>query len=252
MALEDFNGRQPATSFVHPLLDIELDGRRPGAGLDRKFAVWGFYGVMAYMLREDDFHSRLFTLRWQAAIVGRIRFTSRTVSHLSGGNSTMNEIETSAPGTNMLSLSNATTASKYTTLGTRFIDGNLEYRINLLGPAIAESDVYMTISTALVQAAPIPAAEMIQVFDVDARAFNSHLLIRDSNNPLRSSFPFLRQRVMIKVLIQIPALMLVEDNHWSEAEVDIKVDNIMVATGSLRRVEQSSDSGSPSFVGSTS
>lgn len=247
MAVEDFNGRQQATTFVHPLIAIELDGRRPGAALDRKYAIWGFYGVMAYMLREDDFHERLFTLRWKTAIVGRVRFTGRIRPHLSGSNSTMNEIGTSAPETNLLSLSNATTASQDTTLGTRFIDGNLEYRINPMGQWIAESDIYMTIATALVQAAPIPADDMIQIFDVDTRAFNSHLLIRDSSDPPRSSFPFLRQRVMIKVLIQIPALMLVEDNHWSEADLSVKIDNIMVATGYLHRVEQLTGSGSGSL-----
>lgn len=252
MALEDFNGRQAATSFGHPLIGIELDGRKPGASLDRRFAIWGLYGVMAYMLRENDFHARLFTLRWQAAIVGRVRFTARIAPHLSGGNSMINENGTSAPETNVLRLSNATTASQYTTLGTKFIDGNLVYIINPLGQRIAESDIYMTIASALVQAAPIAAADMIQTFDVDTRAFNSHLLIRDSNDPPRSAYPFLRQQIMIKVLIQIPALMLVEENHWSEADISIKIDNIMVATGYLRRREQLTGSGSLESVGLTS
>jgi len=33
--------------------------------------------------------------------------------------------------------------------------------------------------------------------------------------------------------------MLVEDKHWSEANVNIKIDNIMVVTESLRQVEPS-------------
>ncbi len=41
--------------------------------------------------------------------------------------------------------------------------------------------------------------------------------------------------------------MVVEGNHWSEVELGVKIDNVIVATGSLRRVESMSGLGSGSL-----
>lgn len=246
-ASENFNDRQTSSIYVDPLFAIELDGRRTGASLDRKYAVWGLYGVLAHMLREDDYRARLYTLRWQTVIVGRIRLASRTPPRLGVGNSRTSEIDTSVPETNVIQISNATIESNSTTLGTRFIEGNLEYSITLVGQTIAEENIYMTVATALVKTAPIPATEPIHMLDVDARPFNSHLRVADPYDPPRSSPPFLRKLFLIKVLCQIPALMVVEGNYWSEVELGIKIDNIIVATGSLRRVEALSGSGAGSL-----
>jgi hypothetical protein len=246
-ASENFNDRQNPSIYVDPLFAIELDGRRTGASLDRKYAVWGLYGVLAHMLREDDYRARLYTLRWQTVIVGRIRLSSRTPPRLSVGNSTTSEMGTSAPENNVIQLSNATTAFNSTTLGTRFIEGNLEYSITPVGQTIAEENIYMTVATALVKTAPIPITEPIHMLNVDTRAFNSHLRIADPYDPPRSSPPFLLKLFLIKVLCQIPALMVVEGNHWSEVELGVKIDNVIVATGSLRRVESMSGLGSGSL-----
>ena len=89
----------------------------------------------------------------------------------------MKELETPTQMTNMFSLRNATTLSKETTLGTSFINKNLEYNINLVGRTIAELDIYMIFSTPLVKAAPIPAAGTTRIFDVASAAFHSYLRI---------------------------------------------------------------------------
>lgn len=235
-ATEDFEGRQSSVTFTHPFLVITLEGRRQGAAIARKYAIWGLYGAMSHMVSHNDFHAKMFTLRWQGSIVGRIRFQEKASLQINGGNSMLGIVETSTEKMSVSSLLNATTTSMNTTLGTSFVDGDLEYYIYLMGQTIAESDVYMTIATALVQAAPIPAAKPIHIFDVDARAFNSILLITATRDPRRSTPPFLSQRKMLKVLIQIPALMLVEGKRWGEANVNIYIDNVGVAIGTLRRV----------------
>lgn len=239
-ATEDFGVRQPSISFTHPVLVITLEGRRQAAAIDRKFAIWGLYGAMSHMVSHNDFHARMFTLRWQGSIVGRIRFEQRIYLQINGGNTGLDDVESPAENANLSSLVKTTTTAMKTTLEASFADGELEYYIYLMGQTIAESDVYMTVATALVQAAPIPAAAPIHTFDVDAGAFNSHLRIANLHNPPHNTPPFLSQRNMVKVLIQIPALMLIEEKRWGEANVEIRVDKAVVASGMLRRVYNSS------------
>lgn len=188
------------------------------------------------MLFQNDFHARMFTFGWQDPIGGRLRFQERVYLQINGGKPGLDDLESPAPKMNASGLVGATTVTMNTTLDTSFANVDLKYYIYLMGQTLAKSDLHMTIATALVQAAPIAAAEPIHAFDVDSAAFNSILRIADPKNPPRSTPRFLSQRNMFKALVQIPALMLVEDKRWGEANVDIRVGNDVVASGTLRRV----------------
>lgn len=237
IATQDFNGRQPPCSYDHPHFSLTIDGSKQQSLIHRKYAIWGLYRAIAYMLEQEDYRSRVFTLRWQGAIVGRVRFSDKVHPHHSPGNNATGGLETPLLTTaDALTLSDSTATPIDTALSRQFIDGNLEYNINLFGQQLSLSDVFMSIFTAIVQAAPIPGGETIQNFDVNTALYHTHLRVKDPNNPPRSSPPFLDQFTMLKVLVQIPALMLLEGNTWREANMNIKIDNTVVAIGSLRRV----------------
>ncbi|MCJ1451114.1 hypothetical protein MMC28_001449 [Mycoblastus sanguinarius] len=234
VASQDFDQSMPPVSFGGPYLSLDVEGPIEKSSIEGKYAVWGLYVVMGYMLGQKDFRARAFYLQWQGDLVGVIRFNELDQMNIVAN--TKNGLDRSIQQIDTSALSNPTAISINSTIGGTFVDGDLTYNIEFSGQDLTETRVFMTVCAALVEVAPEPASTAIQDFEPDSSRFRTELELKDPFS--RTSPPFLTYQQMIKILVQIPAFCLGAGERWGGVYMSAYVNHIVVAMGFLLGVRR--------------
>ncbi|KAL9132421.1 MAG: hypothetical protein Q9175_006404 [Cornicularia normoerica] len=233
LALDDFNGEQQSQtwrSLQHVSIDIlGPESRVESALARRRYAIWGIYKAVHLMVASNDFRSRNYELHWQGALVGYVGINNGLYGALGIRNGTANgtghSIQERTLSVSTHSLPNTT----ITDLG----NGRINLAFELNGRIIGESDVFMTLFTGILKAAPCSKNERVQSFFVNSRAFNSYLSFKERDDPGPDG-PFFEYEQLLQLFMQLPSWMMSHSSQWTEADMVVSVDDRVVGAGFLK------------------
>ena len=178
------------------------------------------------MVASGDFRCRNYELYWRGALVGWAGYNNGAQSALGMAGGTKNMTSDSVQeGSSLVTSPNVTTDS----LGVDHITFSFE----LHGRTIGESNVFMTLFTAILKAAPYPKDERVQAFVVSGRPFNSYLSFMERRDPGPDG-PFLQYEQVIRIFTQLPRWMISHGSQWSEANMVVLIDDRPVGAGVLK------------------
>ena len=190
----------------------------------RKYAIWGIYKAIHLMVASEDFRCRNYELYWRGALVGWVGYNNGI--GMAGGTKNMTS-DSVQEGSSLVLPStspNVTTDS----LG---VD-RTTFSFELHGRTIGESNVFMTLFTAMLKAAPYPKDERVREFVVSGRPFNSYLSFMERHYTGPDG-PFLKYEQVIRIFTQLPRWMISHGSQWSEANMVVLVDDRLVGAGVL-------------------
>ena len=233
LALDDFNQEQQSQSW-RAVEGVAIDILGPEKTFvsvlaARKYAIWGIYKAIHAMVALNDFRSRNYDLYWQGTLVGYVAFNNGPTSALDLINSTTN---VKSYGVQEKSLSVSTNASQNLTT-TALGSGRSTFSYHLYGRTIGESNVFMTLFTGILKAAPFPKNQRVPDFFVNSRSFNSLLSFKEQGG-LGPSGPFFEYEQLIEGFMELPSWSISHGSHWVEAEIVVLVDNKVVGEGVLK------------------
>ncbi|KAF6217940.1 hypothetical protein HO133_006352 [Letharia lupina] len=242
LALDDFDGEQQSQTW-RSLQHVSIDILGPSMVVEsalaiRKYAVWGIYKAVHLMVASNDFRSRNYELYWQGTLVGFVGFNTGAYGALSIGNATTNG---TGQGVQEGSLSvSLNTSSDATTTDLGNSRTTLSFELN--GRAIGESNVYMTLFTGILKAAPYSKDERVQdLFFVNSRAFNTYLSFKEINDPGPDG-PYFEYQQLIQLFTQLPSWVISHSSQWTEAYMLVSVDGRPVGAGVLNwQIRQKTD-----------
>lgn len=229
LALGDFDEEQHSMTWrtAHQVaIDVVGPARTVESALAmRKYAIWGIYKAVHLMVASGDYRCRNYELYWRGALVGFVGYNNGAVGALGMAGGTKN---ISSYGGRSLIL--PATDTNVTTDSARNEDVTFSYELH--GRTIGESNVFMSLFTAILKAAPHPKDERVLVFVVSARAFNAYLSLMERADPGPDG-PFLKYEHVIRMLVQLPRWMISQGSQWTEAHMVVLIDDILVGAGSL-------------------
>ena len=215
----DFIGQQQSQtwqSLQHVSIDIVGPARTVESYLPvRKYALWGIYKAIQLMVASKDFRPRNFDLFSQGTLVGYVSFNNgaRGVLVIEGGPA--NETDTVVQQVD-LSISSLALLQNTTTTSVENNDIHIEFELK--GRAIGEDNVFMTLFTGILKAAPYYPTESFDSFLLNTRTFNSLLSCkaREDRGP---SEIHLGYQHLIQVFTQLPRWVIVHGGgRWTGAE----------------------------------
>ena len=233
LALNDFNQEQRSQrwrAIEGVAIDI-LGPEKTSASVlaARKYAIWGIYKAIHAMVALNDFRSRNYGLYWQGTLVGYVAFNNGPTSALSLINSTTN---VNSHGVQERSWSVSANASQNLTT-TALGSGRSSFSYHLYGRTVGESNVFMTLFTGIIKAAPFPKDQRVPEFFVNSRSFNSLLSFKEQGG-LGPSGPFFEYEQLIEGFMELPSWLISHGSQWVEAEMVVLVDNKVVGEGVLK------------------
>lgn len=195
----------------------------------RKYAIWGIYKAVQLMVGLNDFRPRNYELYWRGGLVGWVGFNSGTGSHLSIGNGTANGtshgVQVGSFPVSPNTLPNATNVDPGT--------NRIAFTFELHGRTIGESNVFMTLFTGILKAAPYPNVERVQDFFVNSGSFNSYMSFKERAD-LGPEGPFFRYELLIELFTYLPLWIIAQTSGWTEAEMYASVDDKVVGGGLMK------------------
>ena len=195
----------------------------------RKFAVWGIYKAVHLMVAVDDFRPRNYRLYWQGSLVGYVGFNTGAQGALGIGNGTANEVGTAVQEGNLSVSPNTLPVDRTTGLG----DDDTAFSFHTNGHTIGEPNVYMTLFTGILKAAPYPKNARVNDFWVNSRAFNTYLSFQEREGPGPEG-PFFRYEQLIQLCTRLPTWVMSHGNQWTEADMVVLINGTVVGAGVLR------------------
>ena len=233
LALDDFNQEQRSQTW-RAVEGVAIDILGPQKTIvsvlaARKYAIWGIYKAIHAMVALNDFRSRNYGLYWQGTLVGYVAFNNGPYSALGIINSTTNRISHGVQGRGFPISINASQDLTTTALGS----GRTTFSYHLYGRTVGESNVFMTLFTGIVKAAPFPKNERVPEFFVNSRSFNSLLSFKEQDGRGPSG-PFFEYEQLITLFMKLPSWSISHGSQWVEAEMVVLVDNEVVGTGVLK------------------
>lgn len=235
LALDDFEGEQQSRTWRSTLQHVGIDVIGPelevGSALaKRKYAVWGIYKAVHVMVAQNDFRPRNYELYWKGALVGWVEFNNGAPAALGIGTGTANETGTALQQKSLSAL--PTTLPNVTTV-TDPAAARIAFSYELSGRTIGESNIFMTLFTGILKAAPYPRTERVISLTVNSRTFDSFLsfLERQGAGP---AGPFFQYGQLIQILTQLPAWIISHGSQWTEAEMIVSIDGKVVGVGVLK------------------
>lgn len=233
LALDDFNQEQRSQSWC-AIEGVAIDIFGPektsiSVLAARKYAIWGIYKAIHVMVALNDFRSRNYGLCWQGNLVGYVSFNNGPSSALSLRNSTSDGICPVVQGRSLPVSANASQNLTMTALGS----GRTTFSFRLYGRTVGESNVFMTLFTGVLKAAPFPKNERVPEFFVNSRSFNSLLSFKEEDGRGPRG-PFLEYEQLITLFTELPSWSIARGSQWVEAEMMILVDNEVVGVGVLK------------------
>ena len=131
------------------------------------------------MVAHNDFRSRNYELYSQEALVGYVGFNNGVYDTLSIGNGTKDDtsghdMQKSSLSVVPIILANATTVDPGSVV---------TFAFELNGRTIGQSNVFMTLFTGILKAAPYSKAERVQDFFLNSGTFNTYLSFTAREDP---------------------------------------------------------------------
>ena len=233
LAHDDFNEEQHSQTW-RAVQGVSIDILGPEKSFEsvlavRKYAIWGMYRAIHVMVALNDFRSRNYALYWQRTLVGFVAFNNGLIGALGLLNGTTNENSDAVQEGSLSVSTNASPNLTTTALGS----GRISLSYQLYGRTIGESNVFMTLFTGILKAAPFPINERVPEFFVNSRAFNSVLSFKERDG-LGPRGPFLEYEQLIKLFMELPLWSISHGSQWVEAEMVVLVDNKVVGAGLLK------------------
>ena len=236
LALEDFNGAQNSETWrsvsrvsldiVGPLMEVESPIPM------RKYALWGIYKAAHSMVAANDFRSRIYEMFWRRTSVGFLSFNDGTENILGmGRRPALKTDPTAQKSASTISLNIVPNATS--TIPQVNIPATIAF--SLFGQTIGESNVFMTLFTGILKAAPYARSERVNEFFVNARTFTTLLSFKglEDTGPDR---PFFMFEHLILLLASLPDYVVQKGGgRWIEAEMSAVVDVKVVGAGLLKR-----------------
>ena len=232
-ALDDFNEEQKSQSW-RAIQGVSIDIFGPDKSFGsvlaaRKYVIWGIYRAIHVMVSLNDFRSRAYELYWQGTLVGYVAYNNGLSSALSLLNSTTNASSHEVQERNLSISTNASPNLTTTAPGS----GRTNFFYRLSGRTIGESNVFMTMYTGILKAAPFPEKDRVPEFFVNSRAFNSVLSFKEKGD-LGPSGPFFAYEHLIALFMDMPPWSISHGSQWVEAEMVVSVDDKVVGAGVLK------------------
>ena len=233
LALDDFNEEQRSQSW-RAVEGVAIDILGPEKTFEsvlaaRKYAIWGIYKAIHAMVALNDFRSRNYGLYWQGILVGYVAFNNGPNSALSLSNSTTSGTSHGVQESSLSVSANALQNLTTTALGS----GRASFSYQLFGRTVGESNVFMTLFTGILKAAPFPKNQRVPEFFVNSRSFNSLLSFKEQEG-LGPSGPFFEYEQLIEGFMKLPLWSISHGSQWTEAEMVVLVDNKVVGAGVLK------------------
>ncbi|KAL8785948.1 MAG: hypothetical protein Q9213_003097 [Squamulea squamosa] len=223
LALGDYNEEIPVQSFAsmrfpEPL--IQFYGM--GAGIQRKFLIWGLVISIYNMVHTSDFRTSLVVLYYMHEEVGGITFgRPATVNGLLQRHATKG-------GTKLIRLP----SNDNHTATTPLTANRVTIDVTPFGSIIQTPTLFMTIISALSEAAPHPAtAPLDRPFTSSFQSFPCHLATRPVQPPRRAP-PVYEWRHLVHALGQVTEFV-VGRVLAMEMTISIKVDRTTVGLAGL-------------------
>ena len=232
LALDDFNREQRSQSW-RAVEGVAIDILGPEKTFvsvlaARKYAIWGIYKAIHAMVALNDFRSRNYGLYWQGTLVGYVAFNKGPTSTLSLLNSTTN---VNSHGVHERSSVSANALLNLT--ATALSSGRASFSYHLYGRTIGQSNVFMTLFTGILKAAPFPKNQRVPEFFVNSRSFNSLLSFKEQGG-LGPGGPFFEYEQLIEGFMELPSWSISHGSQWVETEMVVLVDNKVVGAGVLK------------------
>lgn len=220
LALDDYHGPSGSTVFHfpnHPSVVIAVVTPASGVFIERRFAIWGIWLGIAYMISHHRFQAATFALSWEDVIVGAVDFGSQPTISGDDGDGKVN---------NSLTILNATT----TTSPVNAQAQNLEVLIGLVGRSINVNNIILVLLATLNDAAQYRATDVIPAqYRIGLHGYTA--LFSITPEP-RTTAPFPEYEWLIRALEKLPDFML-RNRKFSEANVVVRVDGVVVIDASL-------------------
>ena len=177
------------------------------------------------MVASNDFRPRNYNLLWQGTLVGYVGFNNGVLGILGVQGGSANETNTAAQKKN-LPVSAITLPENVTTSNLKIDHIQIDYE--LTGHTIGEDNVFMTLFTAILKAAPYYPTERVGDFLLNTRTFNTYLTFK--GRALGPDEPYLEYPNLIRVFTEFPKSVIQHGERWTEAsfivwnvEHDLKV-----------------------------
>ena len=233
VALGDYNGIIPIQSIStrrYPVPVIQFYGVGAGSVLFRRYLIWGLVLSICNMLFTSTFRTSLVVLYYRDAEVGGILFgPQETGNTLLRHNTTKGAIPTlpqSLPRSKAAhNPSNSSNNSSAPSAPLR--TNRVTVVISPFGSPISANDIYMTIISALSEAAvPLSTDPIEEPFTSQFGTFPCYLVTRPIMPPRRTP-PIYEWRHLIQALPQAMEFM-VGRGVFRESSMSIKVDGVTV------------------------
>ncbi|CAF9932440.1 MAG: hypothetical protein ALECFALPRED_005291 [Alectoria fallacina] len=233
LALFDYDGLSDSVVFHfsnHPSVIIAVVTPGPGIFVERRFALWGIWLGIRYMMAHHQFQAATFALSWEDVIVGAVDFARQ--STIDGGNGNGNcTYQTCQTGTLLPShphtvnpsptVLNATTPSPVNA-------DNLKVTIGLFGHPINLSTIILLLFVTLHDAAQHSATDIIP----RPYRIGLHTALFLITPTPRAEAPFPEYDWLIRSLVQLPDFML-NKGKFSEASIVVRMNGAVIIDVSL-------------------
>ena len=233
LALEDFTGRIQAQGWISNKLVIGVFAKEdPGNTVERRYVIWGMYMALGRMVREMDFRSAVYVLKWRGAQVGSLAFYPKDFPGLGAQNH-------SAITITELVLSGSTNANGSTpTVPNALGESDLSLTFSELLPPrpLDRYELFLNLIATLMEAAEHSANEIIR------DSYETHLGLSDirvtitgqagSEPPSRP--PFLKYGWIIRAVAIVPS-SLARIKLYNAFQVGIYLDYIYAAEVTVDR-----------------
>lgn len=218
LALEDFDSQQQSQTW-RSLQEVSIDIVGPRMTVDsplamRKYAIWGIYKAVHLMTATNDLRPRNYELFYGRFLVGYVSFNNGTP----GGRGTSLSVQLDALP------KNATTVD----LGT-----HINFSFDVHGRSIGVDNVFMTLFTAILKAAPYPKSQRVLEFVVRSRPFSTYLSFMGQDEP-EPGAPVCAYEQVIQMFTQLPLWMMAHDDQWLETDMVLSIDDYIVGAGVLK------------------
>lgn len=214
LAVLDFTGAQHSKSwqaFQHVSIDIVGPARTVESSLPvRKYALWGIYKAIQLMVASDDFRARNFDLLHQGVLVGYVSFNNGPQGIIGYADGSANETNAAVQ---QVDLSNSSLALLENTTTTNVENDDIHIDFELKGRSIGEDNVFMTVFTGILKAAPYYPTEPLDSFLLNTRTFNT-LLSCKARQDLGPGETHLGYQHLIRVFSELPRWTLVHGGGW--------------------------------------
>ena len=225
LAPESFTQPMSAASWIssrYQEVKLSFVPMKMGGVTDRRFIIWGFSLVAAYMMNVNRCQEGTFTLKWDDMEVGTLvigRFQPEPCSGVS--------IHDSSPAA-----SNGTACSPTAEIDGAENDRRLQVLITLNEPVLGVYDVFRLSIAILVDAAEKGPLERLFFYQSTPNIPNIELRVSVPIFPPWNP-PIFQYQWLIKAIASVPPFMI-REGRFREAVIAVNLDGIRVANAVLR------------------